>query len=169
MGSSVTRAALQNLTPPGTMLPNPLYLSLPPAWQGLSYRWYILPIEIDNVGVGLSSTGNGNIDQSYVGFASWAGSVSIRQNVAGFTPAPTDPARVSIFDNAGNGYQPNQGQTDSAIETVFSVTGASEPSVWMAPILISGGAGIQIKVTNQHNAHINNYSFALSGILISRS
>lgn len=162
----VTQAAMMRNTPGGMALalPSPLYAMLPAELQGRPFQWFAQPVNVLNLAPGVSATGNFTVDPAFT-FAAWYGVVSIR-SADNLTDRSTDPFTVSMSDTGNRFFNPNQTPLD--IRTTFSTVGASSPAVWPAPLIVPGSTGINVTVTNLHNANTDNLRFAFMGILIGR-
>lgn len=153
-------------TPGGYGLPSfsALYSSLPRDLQGKSFKYFYFPVSILGVAAGQNGPGAFLCPRGFT-FASWYCLCSVQANAAGHADSPTAPASISIQDNGQDGFQPNSQVGE--LRTVVGVIGSSQQiPVWVSPLIVGGTTGINLTVTNRHNATTFDYWFAFHGILI---
>lgn len=164
MGSSViTSNIAQRQTPAGLTLPlpSPLLAMLPPALQGYPMQWWNQPVNFFPINHNTTAVQGFTTDNTHF-LAAWYGCVSVRSN-DNQTDEPNMPLLVSITDTKNLNYNPAGFPID--VRNVFG--SAQQPAVWPMPLIVANNGGLNLSLTNNHNANNLNVQFAFLGVLIS--
>jgi hypothetical protein len=161
----ISSQVMQRQTPLGLTLPlpSPLLAMLPEDLQGRAMQWWVQPANALNVIHNAAGVAGFATDSSHF-FAAWYGCVSIRSADDQTDLTLNFPATVLITDTHNLNYQPANVPAD--IRNVFGT--ATQPSIWPSPLIVEPNSGLNIAVTNLHNATAANFRFAYLGVLISK-